>query len=99
MDLENTTRFDAAEYLDTPEAIEAFLEDAFEDSDPAFIAHALGIVARARGMGEIADKAGVSRQALYKSLSDEGNPNLTTLLGVLKALGFRLAPVPVPEHA
>lgn len=94
-----TTRFDAAEHLHTAEDIGYFLEAAFEEGDPAFIARALGIVARARGMGEVADIAGVSRQALYSALSDGGNPTLSTLLGVLKALGFKLVPAPIPEAA
>jgi probable addiction module antidote protein len=95
----NTSRFDAAEVLDTPEAIEAFLEDAFESDDPAFITHALGIVARAKGMSQLAAETGLSRQALYKALSAEGHPEFGTVLKVANALGFRLHPERVPEHA
>lgn len=95
----NTSRFDAAEVLDTPEAIEAFLEEAFESADPAFITHALGIVARAKGMSQLAAETGLSRQALYKALSAEGHPEFGTVLKVAKALGFRLHPERVPEHA
>lgn len=85
-----TTRFDAADYL-TDEASQAeFLIAAFEDGDPGYIAHALGIVARARGMTQVAKEAGVTREALYKGLSADGDPRLSTLLGVTKALGLRL---------
>lgn len=86
-----TTPFDAAVYLDTPEAQEEFLGAAFEDGDPAHIAHALGIVARAQGMSRIARDAGMRREHLYKALSDDGNPRLDTLVAVAKALGFRLS--------
>jgi probable addiction module antidote protein len=94
-----TSRFDAAEVLDTPEAIEAFLEGAFEDGDPAFITHALGIVARAKGMTKLAEETGLSRQALYKALSAEGHPEFGTVLKVASALGFRLTPERVSEPA
>ncbi|MDP3381954.1 MAG: putative addiction module antidote protein [Phenylobacterium sp.] len=94
-----TSRFDAAESLDTPEAIEAFLEDAFESGDPSFITHALGIVARAKGMSQLAEETGLSRQALYKALSAEGRPEFSTVLKVASALGFRLHPERVAEGA
>lgn len=94
-----TSRFDAAEVLDTPEAIEAFLEEAFESGDPAFVTHALGIVARARGMSQLAAETGLSRQALYKALSPEGHPEFGTVLKVARALGFRLHPERVLEPA
>jgi probable addiction module antidote protein len=86
-----TTPWDSAEQLDTPEEIAAYLEAAFEEGDPAFFTHALGIVARAKGMSKIAEEAGVTREALYKALSSTGDPRLSTLLGVVKALGLRLA--------
>lgn len=94
-----TSRFDAAEVLDTPEAIDAFLEDAFESGDAAFITHALGVVARAKGMSQLAAETGLSRQALYKALSAEGHPEFGTVLKVANALGFRLHPERVAEHA
>lgn len=87
-----TIVWDAAEYLDTPEAIAAYLEAAFEDGDPALIATALGDVARARGMTELARLAGVTREALYKALSPTGDPRLSTLMGVMKALGLKITP-------
>lgn len=85
-----TTVWDSAELLDTPEAIVAYLEAALEDEDAAMLTHALGVVARAKGMTKIADDAGVTREALYKALSADGDPKLSTLFGVLKALGLRL---------
>jgi probable addiction module antidote protein len=84
------SRWDAAEILETPESIAAYLEAALEENDPAFLTHALGVVARAQGMSKIADEAGVTREALYKALSAEGDPRLSTFLGVLRALGLRL---------
>jgi probable addiction module antidote protein len=88
-----TRPWDTAEFLDTPEEIAAYLEAAFEEGDPAFFTHALGIVARAKGMSKIAEEAGVTREALYKALSSTGDPRLSTLAGVLKALGMRFAVV------
>ncbi|MGD0293146.1 MAG: addiction module antidote protein [Terracidiphilus sp.] len=87
-----TTLWDAAEYLDNPKAIAEYLEAAFEDGDPALIAAALGDVARAMGMTQLAGKAGVTREALYKALSPTGDPRLSTFLGVMKALGIKLTP-------
>lgn len=85
-----TVPFDAAEHLGSPEAQAELLSDAFESGDPRYIANALGVVARARGMSQVARDAGVTREALYKALSDDGDPRLTTLLGVVKALGIKL---------
>ena len=85
-----TTVFDAARYIDTPEAEAEVLADALESGDSRYIAHALGIIARARGMSQVARDAGVSREALYKALSGSGDPKLSTLLGVLGALGLTL---------
>lgn len=95
-----TRPYDAAEYLTTPDAIEEFLIAAFEENDPAFITHALGIVARAtRGMSALAESTGITRAALYKALSGEGNPEFATVLKVAEALGFRLHPERIPEPA
>ncbi|CAN7398129.1 putative addiction module antidote protein [Phyllobacterium sp. LjRoot231] len=85
-----TTKWDSADYLGSPEAIAAYLEAAFEDGDPKVITHALGTVARAKGMTELARNTGVTREALYKALSEKGDPRLTTLLSVMKALGLKL---------
>ena len=87
-----TTPWDAAEYIESPEAIAAYLEAAFEDGDPALIAAALGDIARAMGMTQIASRAGVTREALYKALSATGDPRLSTFLGVMNALGIKLIP-------
>lgn len=86
-----TLPFDAAEYLDTAESQADLLADAFESGDPNYITHALGVVARARGMSNVAKEAGVTREALYRALSEKGDPRLSTLIGVLKALGVQLS--------
>jgi len=90
-----TTEFDSAVVLDTPEAIEEYLADAFESEDPAVISHGLGVVARAKGMARLAEETGLTRQALYKALSRDGNPEFSTIIKVAHALGFRLSPEPV----
>ena len=82
--------FDPAEHLQTEEDILYYLEAAMEGNDPRHIASALGDVARSKGMSEIARKARVGRQALYNALSENGNPTLETLVGVLNALGLQL---------
>jgi probable addiction module antidote protein len=89
-----TTQWDPSEYLGSPKAIAAYLEAAFEDGDPALIATALGDIARAKGMTQLAAEAGVTREALYKALSPSGDPRLSTFLGVMKALGIKLKPRP-----
>jgi probable addiction module antidote protein len=83
-------KFDAAEYLDSAEAIAAYLEDVFQDEDPAEISKALGNVARAKGMTEVARKSGLSRESLYKALSKDGNPEFATVLKVLRALDLKI---------
>ena len=85
-----TTKFDPAEYLTSPQAQAELVSEAFESGDPKFIAHALGTVARARGMTDVSRESGVSREALYRALSQEGDPRLSTLTSVLPALGFGL---------
>ena len=82
--------WDTSEYLETEEDIAAYLAVVFEEGDPDVIALAIGDVAKARGMTEIAKKAGVSRESLYKSLRKGGDPRLTTLIGVMNSLGMRL---------
>lgn len=86
-----TKPFDAARYLDTPESQAELLSDAFSTGDASYIANALGVVARARGMSQVAKDAGVTREALYRSLSPDGDPKLSTLLSVIKALGVHLS--------
>jgi probable addiction module antidote protein len=86
-----TEPFDAARYLTSPEAQAELLNDALASGDAAYVAQALGVIARARGMTEVAREAGVTREALYKALSESGDPRLTTLLGVTRALGVTLS--------
>jgi probable addiction module antidote protein len=85
-----TVPFDAARYLTTPEAQAELLNDALASGSAPYIAQALGVIARARGMTEVAREAGVTREALHKSLSEDGDPRLTTLMGVTRALGVTL---------
>ena len=93
---ENTPRWDPADSLTTPETVAYFLTDAFETTNPGYIANALGVVARAEGMSEVARKTGLSREALYRSLTENGNPTLKSVLLVLDALGLTLAVQPKP---
>jgi len=85
-----TQRWDAAETLETKEDIAAYLDAVLEDGDPELLKAALGDVARAKGMSEIAEAAGLGRTNLYKALSPDGNPEFATVARVLKALGLRL---------
>jgi probable addiction module antidote protein len=89
-----TTRFDAAEYLDSEERQVAYITAAFETGDADFVRDALGLVARARGMGEVARNAGLNRESLYKALGDTGNPELRTVMRVLRAMGLTLSAHP-----
>jgi probable addiction module antidote protein len=82
--------FDPANHLKSEEDILYFLEAAMEGGDPKHIASALGVVARSKGMTDIAKKTGLGRQALYAALSETGNPTLETLMAVLTALGLEL---------
>jgi len=86
-----TTRWDAAETLDTKDDVVAYLNAALEDGDPELLKLVLGDIARSKGMTEIAKAAGLARSNLYKALSPHGNPEFTTVASVLKALGLRLA--------
>lgn len=80
--------YDPAAALDNPEAIAIFMADAFETCDSAYIAKSLGVVARAKGMAEIARETGLSREQLYRSFSENGNPTLKTTLTVMRAIGI-----------
>lgn len=86
--------FDAAEYLTDEQSTAAFLDESFASGDAAEVGEALGIVARARNLTDLARQTGLTRQALYKALSREGNPRLDTLLAVTKALGYEFKVVP-----
>ncbi len=85
-----TRDFDPAVFLTSEEAINAYLEDALESGDAKIVASALGDVAKVKGMARLAKDAGVSRESLYRALSDEGNPQLSTVLKVVEALGLQL---------
>ncbi len=89
-----TAPFDSADYLETPEDIAAYLAAAFEEGDPQMIPHAIGVDARAQGMTGIATATGLSRESLYRALSEGGNPQLSTIMKVLEELGLRLTVEP-----
>ena len=88
-----TTTYDVAEHLRTPEEMAAYLEACIEeaDGDAAFIAKALGDIARAQGMTQVARDSGLSRESLYKALSGERSPSFDTILKVVSALGLKLS--------
>ena len=94
-----TRPYDTAEHLRTPEDIVLYIEAVLEDGDPALVADALGVVARARGMAQIAQETGRSREQLYRTLSEKGNPQLDTLMGGRKAIGLRLSVKPIKTEA
>lgn len=83
--------WEPSEHLDSEEMIFAYVNAVMDEGDPALLAAALGDVARARGMSEVARKAGMSRESLYRALSRDGNPELATVMKVMKALGLRLS--------
>lgn len=91
---EKFSRFDTADYLKSAEDMAAYLEACMNEAgdDPAFIAAALGTIARAHGMVKLAKDTGLTREGLYKALSADGNPSLGTVLKVVKALGLKLTP-------
>jgi probable addiction module antidote protein len=92
-----TRVWDPAEHLETEEDIAAYLDAAFEEGDPSFIAAALGDVARAKGMAQIARDAGLGRESLYKALSPDGNPEFVTIMKVVSALGLKLHATAIAE--
>ncbi len=94
-----TTRYDVAEHLRTPKEMAAYLEACIEEAngDAAFIAKALGDIARVKGMTKVARDAGLSRESLYKALSGERSPDFDTVLKVIDALGLKLHAE--PAHA
>ena len=98
---ETFTRYDTAEYLVDDAHAAAYIEACLEEAgdDPRFIATALGNVARARGMAQLAKETGITREGLYKALSADGNPSLGTVLKVIGALGLRLSAKPVERRA
>jgi probable addiction module antidote protein len=83
-----TTRFDAADFLDTEKKQAAYITAALETGDADFVRDALGIVAKARGMGQVAKTADLNRESLYKALGETGNPEFSTVMRVMRALGL-----------
>ena len=94
-----TKPFDPADYLTTDTAVATYLSEAMETGDPAFIADALGLIARARGMTRVARDAGLARESLYRALDRSGNPELATVIRVITALGLRLDVKPAAKAA
>ncbi|QUS40744.1 putative addiction module antidote protein [Tardiphaga alba] len=90
-------KFDVAEHLNDADTIAAYLTEAFESDDAAIIARSIGTVARSKGMAAVADRAGVSRESLYKSLNGQSKPEFETIRKVLAALGVRLVAEAVTE--
>ena len=90
-----TRPFDMANYLTDEEDVVEYMRQVLEDGDPALLGAALGDIARARGMTQLARDTGLSRESLYKSLSGERAPNSDTLFKVMKALGFKLTVLPI----
>lgn len=91
---ERLSAYDAVDYLDSPAAIAEFLAAAAEEDDPAFMTRALGVAARAYGMVQLARDTGITREGLYKALTEGGNPTLATLMAVAKALDLRVTFTP-----
>jgi probable addiction module antidote protein len=94
-----TRKFDVAKFLETDQDIALYLSEALETDDAAYVAHALGAVARARGMAKVARLTGLGRESLYKALSGSGNPELAIVLRIAKALGLELAARPLARPA
>ena len=92
------TKFDAAEYLDSEEVIAEYLNAALEDEDPNVFLAAIGDIAKARGMTELAKESGLGRESLYKALSPGAKPRYDTVLRVIRALGVELHTVPVNQN-
>ena len=94
-----TTRFDAADYLNTEKRQVAYIAAALESGDADVVRDALGIVARARGMAEIAKSAGLNRESLYKALGEAGNPEFSTVMRIVRAMGLTLSVHPAEVRA
>ncbi len=84
------TKWDSAEYLKTEDDVINYIEACLEENDPQLIPHALGVIARAKGMTQLAKDTGITREGLYKALSVEGNPEFSTMMKVFKGLGLKL---------
>ena len=92
-----TRLFDLAEHLKNDEDIATYLTLVIEEGEPGDLAHALGIVARARGMAQVAEDAGLTREALYKALREDAQPRFDTINRVCKALGVKLVAQPIEQ--
>ena len=92
------SKFDAADYLKTPVAIAAFLTEAFETNDPAYICTALDTIARAKGIADIARATGLSRESLYKTFKETAKPEFDTVRRVMRSLGVKLVAEPIDEQ-
>ncbi|MBE6354562.1 addiction module antidote protein [Treponema sp.] len=95
--MKKLTEFDMAEYLDTEELREGYLEYVAKEGTQEELLKAINDVARARGMSKVAEKSGMSRMGLYKALSPEGNPAFSTVWNILHALGYTLTPTPIAK--
>lgn len=93
MQTSKLTKWDSTDYLKSDADIKNYIAACLEEDDPSLIPHALGIIAKARGMTQLARDTGLSREGLYKALSDQGNPEFTTVMKVLKGLGLKLSVV------
>lgn len=89
--------FDLAEHLNSEEEIVLYLQSVIEENDPSELAHALGVVAKARGMSQIAKEAGIGRESLYKALRAGASPRFDTINRVMQALGVKLTVTPMTE--
>ena len=92
----NLSRWDSAEYLKSEEDIAGYLQAVADENDPVLLIHALGVVARARGMTQMARDTGITRESLYRALAATGNPEFATVMKVARALGLGLAFKPMP---
>ena len=88
--MKKVTQWDPSEYLDSPEMINAYLEEALEEGDPSLITSVLGDIAKAKGMTALSKETGLARESLYRTLSSKGNPELSSFLKIIKALGLHL---------
>jgi probable addiction module antidote protein len=89
-----TTAFDSADYLNSPEAIAAYLESYLEDGTPEELRNALDTVARSRGVSDLSVRSGITRQGIYKALGQDGNPSFETIRSILGAMGLKLTVEP-----
>jgi probable addiction module antidote protein len=92
------SKFDAAEYLKTPAAVAAYLTEAFETNDPAYICTAFDTVARAKGMGDVAKATGLSRESLYKTFKETAKPEFDTVRKVMGSFGVKLVAEPIDDE-